>query len=121
MSVTIQTSGGSSVVGEKSTPTVRVSFTDENGNAVIPSAITWSLSDQNGNIINSREDVSFSSPASTINLTLTASDTTLQSTETVYANYPRFISFRAVYDSDLGSNLIAFEEGKFYIENFRSG
>lgn len=37
---------------------VTAAFTDRNGDAVTPDSVTWSLCDDDGNIINSREDES---------------------------------------------------------------
>ncbi|MCP4149797.1 MAG: hypothetical protein GY757_18780 [bacterium] len=120
MSVLIETTGGVSVVGEKTTPSIQVVFTDEAGDAVVPTGITWSLADVDGTIINSRIDVAIATPASTINLTLTEADTTLQGRKRYYGNHDRYITFRAVYNSALGNDLVAIEEGMFSIENFRS-
>ncbi len=120
MSELIKTTVGVSVVGEKTTPTIQAVFTDENGDVVVPTAITWSLTDIEGTTINSRTDVSIGTPASTYNLTLDAADTTLLSTETAYGTYHRYITFRAVYNSALGTGLISIVEGIFLIENFRS-
>jgi hypothetical protein len=42
---------------EKGTAKVTVTFSDETGASVAPSAVTWTLTDRAGNVINDRLDV----------------------------------------------------------------
>jgi hypothetical protein len=119
--VIIRTSDGNYTVGEGTTPTIEVTFTDEAGDEVTPTAVTWSLSDVNGNIINERENVEVSTITSaTVSITLSTVDTALSGTETDYDDYKRYISIRGVYNSSYGNGLVAIKEGMFTIDNFRS-
>lgn len=54
---------------------VQVAFKDTDATAVTPTSATWSLYNQNDSIVNSREDVSISSPGSTEVVVLGPSDT----------------------------------------------
>jgi hypothetical protein len=51
-----------------------IDWVDENGDAVVPTAMAWTLMDGKGNIINSRDAVSISTPASTEVLLLEGDD-----------------------------------------------
>ncbi len=53
--------------------TVTVSFTDSAGDAVTPSAVTWSLLDIDDEIVNSREDVE-AVPGESIDIVLSGDD-----------------------------------------------
>ena len=76
-------------------------FYDEDGSAVTPTAVTWSLYDVAKAIINSREDVS-ETPATAIDIVLSGDDLEVSSTvgreRTVYITY--------TYNSDNGTGLI---------------
>ena len=79
-----------------------LTFTDDNGDAVTPNAgNVWSLTDTQGNIIKSREDVNIVE-ASTVTIALTGDD--LAATG-VYDDGIRFVVVEGDYDSDLGSGL----------------
>jgi len=58
---------------EGSTYVITASFTDEDGSAVVPDTVTWTLTDTLGTVINSRQDVS-ETPASSIEIVLTGDD-----------------------------------------------
>ncbi len=59
---------------EKSTYIVTAAFTDEDGDAVTPNAgLVWTLTDMNGVVINSREDVSIS-PDTSVDIVLSGND-----------------------------------------------
>lgn len=98
---------------EEATAKVTISgFTDESGASVTPTALTWTLTDRSGNVINSRSAVSLT-PASSVSFLLTGDDLSI-------GNYgkQRVLTITATYDSDLGSDLIAREQANFSIENF---
>ena len=63
---------------EKSSVGIVVSFTDEDGVALIPTTITWSLADLNGAIINSRTDIAIAVPAATQTVVLSGDDLALK-------------------------------------------
>jgi len=100
---------------EGSTYIVTVSFKDEDGEAETPTAITWTLTDSDGTVINSREDVSVS-PASTINIVLSGDDLQIVS-ENVSSPTRRVLTIEAVYNSTLGNNLPLKEQIEFNIDN----
>jgi hypothetical protein len=97
---------------EGSTFAVQVAFTNEDGDAVTPSAITWTLTDLAGTVVNSRSDVSVGSPASTINIVLSGNDLLL----TGYVGEVRVLTVEATYTSALGSGLPLKEAARFMIE-----
>lgn len=99
---------------EESTYKITVSFTDAAGSAVTPNIITYTLTDINGTVINSKSNVSVS-PASSIDIVLSGDDLALQSGETVIAE--RVLTIVADYDSDEGSGLPLNEEAHFYIDD----
>ena len=68
-----------------------VSFADDDG-AFTPNSITWNWSDQAGNIINTREDVSIT--PDTIVIIVVGADDLL-----VSDGYDRLLTVRYVYDS----------------------
>jgi len=86
---------------ESSTYVVQVVFTNEDGTAVVPSAITWSLTDKLGAAVNSRTDVAVGSPASTIKIVLSGLDLALSG----YAGPERILTVEATYTSALGAGL----------------
>lgn len=84
---------------EKGTAKVTVAFTDETGASVIPSAVTWTLTDRAGNVINSRQDVSVSAAAS-VSFALSGNDLAI-----VGNDAQRVLLIEWTYNSSLGSNL----------------
>ncbi len=95
---------------EKSTFIITASFTDENGDAVIPNSIKWTLSDSSGDIMNSREDIEILTPAATVTIVLSGLDLAIIDTD-----LNRFLAIEAEYDSALGSDLPLNEELQFKI------
>lgn len=85
---------------EGSTYAVTIAFTDETGAAVTPSSATWTLTDQGGNVINSRLDVTISSLSTSVTIVLSGNDLALSNSDNT-----RELLIEAVYTSDLGSNL----------------
>jgi hypothetical protein len=65
-------------VVEKSTLILAVGFQDENGSGTVASGVVWSLTDEDGNVINSRSDVVASGSGSAMTIVLTGLDTELQ-------------------------------------------
>lgn len=85
---------------DKGSYAATISFTDENGDAVSPTAVEWSLYDGDGNVVNNRQDVS-ESPAATVTILLQDDDLDIGP---VYAA-PLFLFIDATYNSSLGSGL----------------
>lgn len=98
---------------EKGTVVLTVGFLDEDGVAVVPSSITWHLTDVNGLEVNGLVDKDFSPPAEVIEIVLTADDLALGGGP---LGYTRVFSVTAPYASTLGS-LVINEEARFDIEN----
>ena len=86
---------------EKSTYVVTVAFADEDGNAVTPDSISWTLSDTDGNVVNSRSDVSITVPAASNDIVLSGDDLAIPRPSMLR----RRMTIEAVYDSDAGSDL----------------
>lgn len=75
---------------------VTAAFTDEDGDAVIPNAITYSLLLNNGQIINSRDEVSVT-PASSVEILVYGDDLQYIGDVTMLIEW--------TYDSSLGNNI----------------
>lgn len=105
------------VAQEKSTYIVTVAFADEDGSAVAPKTLVWSLTDASGNVINEREDEAVSSPAASNTIVLSGNDLAIQTSEASddYASR-RFIA-EATYDSSLGNDLPVKAAASFAVEN----
>lgn len=103
---------------EQSTFAVVAAFTDEDGDAVVPSAITWTLCDDSGVIINSRQDVAVGVPASSIAIVLSGDD--LQVLDESNDFEIRYLEISAVYDSDIGSDLPLKDRAEFKVINLQS-
>jgi hypothetical protein len=101
---------------EESTFVVVADFQDEDGNAVAPNSASWSLVDEDGNIVNSREDISINSPSSSENILLSGDDLTLTDGRSEEA---RYVVVEGTYDSTLGNDLPIKDQIKFYILNLR--
>jgi len=98
---------------EESTYIVSAAFTDEDGVAVIPTAITWTLTDGKGVTINSRLDVVIT-PASTIYIVLTGDDLA------VSGSRMRIVTVNATYNSSYGTGLKLKGAATFNLENLVS-
>jgi hypothetical protein len=99
---------------EQSTAVITASFADENGDLVTPnSGAKWSLTDRDGNFINSREDVLFNPVSATYNIVLGGPDLALPDPQ----NSLRIVTIEAEYDGTLGNNLPLRDSVRFYIDN----
>lgn len=86
---------------EGSTYVVNAAFEDENGTATVPTAITWTLMDEAGAVVNDRENVVVTVPAASIDIVLSGDDLELDS----YVGSKRSLTVEATYNSDLGAGL----------------
>lgn len=96
---------------EESTYAITISFTDETGAAVVPSSATWTLTDTQGTIVNSRSAVAISSLASSKTIVLSANDLSLAG----YFGNDRILTVEAIYTSSLGAGLPLKQEVRFTI------
>lgn len=98
---------------EKGTAKVTVGmFTDEDGRAVVPNTVAWTLTDRDGNVVNSRSAVSLT-PAASISFLLSGDDLAITSSDR-----QRAITIATTYDSTLGTGLTARAQAFFTIEDF---
>jgi hypothetical protein len=100
---------------EKSTYIISCAFKDAAGDAVVPDSITWTLTDENGNVVNDREDVA-PTPAESIDIVLSGDDLA------VLANTSdlRIVTIEWVYDSTEGNNLPGKDEARFRIVDLKN-
>lgn len=96
---------------DESTYVVNCAFEDENGLPALPNAITWTLTNDAGVVINSRQDVVVAVPAASVDIVLAGQDLD-------YADGPaRIMVIDATYDSSLGDDLPLRESIRFLIED----
>jgi len=100
---------------EKGTYGIVATFKDDAGNAVAPDTATWTLTDEDGTVINSREDVEISSPESSETVVLSGDDLQIQSKES--GDVVRVFTIEATYTSSLGSGLPLNGSCRFVIDN----
>ena len=105
------------IAKEKSTFILTVAFTDENGSAVAPETLKWSLTDENGTAINSRTDVSVASPQASNSIVLSGDDLQILEDEANDRYAKRRFVAEATYDSDLGNDLPVNDAVAFVVEN----
>lgn len=88
-------------VVEQSTAIFTAAFSDENGSACSASAAVWTLSDESGNVVNSRLNVPIVGSGSAVTIVLGAVDTKRQSVEPYIqgVSYLRVLRVAASYGS----------------------
>lgn len=87
----------------RSTYVATVSFYDEDGVAVVPTAIQWTLKDGDLAVVNNRSNVPVAVPAASINIVLYHDDLALGDTDAEYEL--RYLIVAATYNSTLGTGL----------------
>ena len=103
---------------ELSTYVIVVSFTDEEGDPVVPNTILWSLIDRIGNIINERDEEEILTPAAEVSIVLSGDDLQILAHEQLKSAVVRKLVVQAEYDSTLGADLPIKEVAQFTITNF---
>ena len=88
------------LVLERSTVALATSFRDEAGELVTPTAINWSLTDGDGNVVNERNAVDVA-PANQVTVVLSGDDLALTQGD----DGRRQVVIRATYDGNLGDDL----------------
>jgi hypothetical protein len=101
---------------EKSTYIVTMNFKDENDDAVPPASGTWTLTDGDGNVINSREDVALSGLAAEMSVVLSGDDLALADGFSGNSE-SRIFTVEATYNSDLGVGLPLRDQLEFPVYN----
>lgn len=94
---------------DRSTLVVTVAFADEQGNAVTPTAASWSLTDGNGHVVNGREDVAIGAPDASVDIVLGGDDL-------AHADgHRRHLVVRWTYNSSAGSGLAGVDFCRFRV------
>lgn len=88
---------------EKSTFVVIATFTDEDGDLIQPKTLKWTLTNSQGTVINSRENVEVSSPSSEQNIVLSGKDLKMESQSSLKED--RYLIVQGTYDSTYGTDL----------------
>lgn len=96
---------------EQSTYIITASFTDEDGSDVTPKTLTWTLTDEAGNVINSRQDVALT-PNTSVEIVLSGDDLVVSTYGT-----KRIVTVEGTYDSDAGTDLPLRDQVRFTIDN----
>ena len=98
---------------ENSAYTINVLWYDEAGDSMTPTTANWSLVDSNGSIVNSLSDVAVTTPATSNNIVLNATDTAVISGSTL----KRTAKIVASYNSTTyGNNLLLYRDVEFEID-----
>lgn len=85
----------------------------EGDTPVAPNApLTWSLTDEDGAIVNSRDDIPLT-PATSVYIVLSGNDLALPDNRPV----ERFVTVRGTFNSTLGNDLPLVDEVSFQITN----
>lgn len=101
---------------EGATFAIDITFSDEDGAAVIPKAgLKWSLTDLFGNVVNNRADITIEGPASTVTIVLSGADLALPDPD----DNVRVLTIEGTYDGALGTDLPLVDEARFTIVNLR--
>ena len=101
---------------ERSTYVITIGFKDEDGQDVIPTSAAWTLTDEDGTVINSRQDETITPLAASVDVVLTGADLAVD-TGFAGAAQERTFTVEAVYTSSLGSGLTLKAACKFNVEN----
>uniref|UniRef100_A0A6M3KYW2 Uncharacterized protein n=1 Tax=viral metagenome TaxID=1070528 RepID=A0A6M3KYW2_9ZZZZ len=101
---------------EGSTYVVRATYYDEDSNAVTPDSVVWTLTDGDGAIVNSREDVSIAVPSTYNDIVLGAADLKCSSGK----DETRVLMLEYVYDSSAGNNLPGTAQVSFIVQKLQT-
>lgn len=105
---------------EESTAILEISFMDTDESPVVPYSATWTLSDLDNVVINSRSAVPLYPLASTFNIVLNSEDLKLPDPSTK-ATRTRRVLVEASYNSTAyGNGLMLREEFEFVIRDLKS-
>ncbi len=97
---------------ELSTYIITVEFTDEDDQAIVPTSMTWTLTDRLGTVINNRQDVSIFDLSAAVDVVLSGNDLRVVST-----GETRILTVKAIYDSGSGTSLPLNDEVEFAVKN----
>jgi len=97
---------------EKGLLALTATYKDHTGTAVTPATMTWTLTDVNGSVINSRSAVAIASISTSNTIALSGSDLA-----TSGSNRDLICTFQGTYNHALGSALTMKESVRFTVEN----
>jgi len=100
---------------EQSTYSIKLIFKDENKIAVIPATLVWTLSAEDGQVINGRYKVVPALLASTMYITMYGDDLQLIDKKELYET--RICTLEGTYNSTLGTNLPFKKQYFFRVRN----
>ena len=103
---------------ERSTYVINMTFTDEEGESAVPTAIKWTLCNADSTPINDREQVEILVPASEVDVVLSGDDLQILEAEEDSETVDRYFVVESVYNSTLGTGLPLNEVAKFELTNF---
>jgi hypothetical protein len=102
----------SAAAREGSTYVITCAFKDETGTAVSPTTMSWSLTDTDGVVINSRTDVAISSPSASENIVLGGSDLPIIDGDRIL-----ILTLEGTYTSANGAGLALKEQVRFTVKD----
>lgn len=99
---------------EKGSFIITASFTDEDGEAITPKTLVWTLMDAEADaVVNSREQVS-ATPAASVDILLQGDDLAILHGQ---AKELRELVIEITYDGSLGNDIPQKDSVKFYVVN----
>lgn len=104
------------IASELSSYVITINFTDENGKAVIPDSVKWTLTDLVGNIINSREEVSVTALSASVPIVLSGDDLLVSLN---YETEKRMLTVKGTYTSSEYGELPITGAVIFTIDHYR--
>jgi hypothetical protein len=104
---------------EKGTFYIVITFKDEDSNEVVPESAYWTLTDKFGKIINERDNVEISTEDLDTSVTVKLSGDDLKIIQG-HDKEERFFLIKYIYNSNLGTGITSYEEGSFFVKNYRA-
>jgi hypothetical protein len=99
------------VAKDRNTYIVIIKPQDEDGTAVTPNSMSWTLTNEYGRVVNSRDHVSIASPSTEMNVVLSANDVDHDD------GRERWVIAEGKYNSSLGSSLDLRDWTKFTVDD----
>ena len=94
---------------DRSSYVVQMDFTDEEGNAVVPVSVTWTLTD-GVDVVNRREDVSVAAPAATTYIAIHGADL-----DAMIDGPVRYLTVLGMYVSSLTGETLPVRKAFFFV------
>ena len=103
---------------EESTIVITAAFTDEDGDAVIPTEATWTLTNDDGDVVDTRDGIEIT-PASSVTVVLKGDNLQILPGESGDRFATRRFLIEALYNSSLGTGLPLNESCTFPVRNLK--